>query len=222
MNLFAQIVRAAFWFHPVVWALVSRLSREQELTCDEAVVASGHSRHDYAAFLLDAVRNLKSGEMFACSMAGSGGRSLKQRFAYLLDPIPRPAPIKRIALTLALLALVATTLAVVRPVWSQSEDKNEGDVYRVGNDVLQPIVLTKIEPKYTEEARTAKISGPVHVSLVVTAEGNPDSIEVTDGIGYGLDESAIEAISQWTFQPATKDGKAVAVRANVLVNFRLL
>jgi len=38
-NLLGQILRAAFWFHPVVWLLVSRLSREQELTCDEAVVS---------------------------------------------------------------------------------------------------------------------------------------------------------------------------------------
>ena len=91
-NLLAQIVRAALWFHPVVWLLVSRMSREQELTCDEAVVASGHSRHDYAAFLLDAVRHLESGEIFACAMAGSGARSLKQRFARLLDPMPRAVP----------------------------------------------------------------------------------------------------------------------------------
>jgi TonB family protein len=226
-NLLAQVLRAVFWFHPVVWLLASRLSREQELTCDEAVVESGHSRHDYAAFLLDAVRNLESPEMFACSMAGSGARSLKERFANLLDPMPRPVLTRRIAVSLALLALIATALTLVRPVWSQNEqpsqsDKSQAAVYRAGGDVSRPMVLTKVEPQYTEEARKLRISGPVHVNLIVTAEGKPDSIEVTDGLGYGLDESAIDAISQWTFQPATKDGQAVAVRANVLVNYRLM
>jgi TonB family protein len=226
-NLLAQIVRAVFWFHPVVWLLVSRLSREQELTCDEAVIASGHSRHDYAAFLLDEVRGLKSRDIFACAMAGSGARSLKRRFANLLDPTPRRVLTRRMALSLGLFALVAAVLTVVRPVWSQKEESRDEmyttpTVYKVGGDVSRPKVLTKVEPKYTEPARMAKISGPVHLSLIVTAEGKPDSIEVTDGIGYGLDESAIEAISEWTFQPATKEGKAVAVRADVVVNFRLL
>ena len=234
-NLLAQIIRAAFWFHPVVWLLVSRMSREQELTCDEAVVASGHSPQDYAAFLLDAVRNLHSREMFACAMAGSGARSLTQRFARLLDPIPRPNLSRRVAVSLILFVLFATALTVVRPVWSQGEQGSRrevhgpgvdvappSEVYKVGGDVTQPSVLRKVEPQYSEQARKFKISGPVHVSLIVTAEGQPDSIEVTDGLGYGLDENAIDAISQWTFQPATKEGKAVAVRANVLINFRLL
>ena len=88
--------------------------------------------------------------------------------------------------------------------------------------MTQPTVLTKIDPEYSEQARKYKVSGPVHLSLIITAEGEPDSIEVTDGIGYGLDEKAIDAISQWKFQPGTKDRKAVAVRANILVNFRLL
>jgi len=227
-NLLAQIVRAAFWFHPMVWLLTSRLSREQELTCDEAVVATGHSPHDYAAFLLDAVRHLQSGELFACAMAGSGARSLKERFAHLLDPLPRPVLTRRIAVSMALFALVATALVVVRPVWSQSEQKALGsaarrsEIYKVGGLVSSPAVLTKVEPKYTEEARAGKISGVVYLTLTVTAEGTPEDIEVTSGIDPGLDQSAIDAISQWTFQPATREGQAVAVKANVQVNFRLM
>jgi len=227
-NLIAQMVRATFWFHPVVWLLTARLSREQELTCDEAVVATGHSPQNYAAFLLDAVRHLQSGELFACAMAGSGARSLKERFAHLLDPMPRPVLTRRIAVSMALFALAATTLIVVRPVWSQSENKSlahvprGGEVYKVGGLVSSPAVLTKVEPKYTDEARAGKISGTVYLTLTVTAEGTPEDIEVTSGIDPGLDQSAIDAISQWTFQPATREGQAVAVKANVQVNFRLL
>jgi TonB family protein len=257
-NLIAQLLRAVFWFHPVVWMLVARLSREQELTCDEAVVASGHSPHDYAAFLLDTVRHLKSGEVFACAMAGSGARSLQQRFANLLKPGPRPRPTRRIVVSLVLFVLAAAVLTVIRPAWlpravlaqgtvladkptvlqrapivlsspngdhrqrADSEEPYQGGVYKVGGDVTQPVLLTKVEPQYTEAARAAKIAGPVRVTLIVTPEGKPDSIEVTDGIGFGLDQSAIDAISQWAFQPATKDGSPVAVRATVEVNFRLL
>jgi len=37
----------------------------------------------------------------------------------------------------------------------------------------------------------------------------------------GLDEKAIEAVRQWKFKPATKDGHPVAVQVNIEVSFRL-
>ncbi len=218
-NLLAQGVRAAFWFHPVVWLLVSRMSREQELTCDEAVVASGYSPHDYAAFLLDAVRNLRSREMFVCAMAGSGAHSLKQRFANLLDTKPRRALTRRLVASMALFAAMASMLAVVRPVWSQ--DEKTGGAYKVGNGVLPPKVLYKVDPDYTQEDKDAKVEGPVVLQMVVTAEGTADQIKVIKSLSPGLDQKAIEALEKWTFQPGTKDGKAVPVYATVEINFRL-
>jgi outer membrane biosynthesis protein TonB len=41
-------------------------------------------------------------------------------------------------------------------------------------------------------------------------------------LGLGLEEKAIEAITQWRFRPGTKDGQAVTVAATIEVNFRLL
>lgn len=216
-NLFAQLLRAAFWFHPIVWLLIARLGREQELTCDEAVVASGQSRHDYAAFLLDAVRNLRSADMFACAMAGSGAHSMKQRFANLLDTRTRSLS-RRMATSLALFAALAVTLAVVRPVWSQDEH----GAYKVGNGVTPPKVLHKVDPKYTQEDKDAKISGTVLLQMIVTTEGKADHIKVVQPLTPGLDQKAIEALQQWEFQPGAKDGHAVPVWATVEVNFKLL
>jgi TonB family protein len=216
-NLLAQTVRALLWFHPVAWLLASRLSQEQELTCDEAVVASGHSRHDYASFLLDAARNLRSTEMFVCAMAGSGGESLKRRFANLLDSRPRPVVTQRIVAALASFAVAMVLLASVQPVWSQ----NQGKVYKVGNGVQQPKVLSKVDPVYTQEAKDAKIEGSVILSAVITTEGKADQIEVIRSLDAGLDQNAIDAVEQWTFQPGTKDGEPVAVQATIEVHYRL-
>jgi TonB family protein len=46
-------------------------------------------------------------------------------------------------------------------------------------------------------------------------------MRVQRGLGMGLDQKAVEAVKQWKFDPATKDGKPVAVQINVEVNFRL-
>jgi len=59
------------------------------------------------------------------------------------------------------------------------------------------------------------------LSLVVTPEGNTTDIKVTTSLGSGLDEKAIEAVRQWKFEPATKDGKPVAVKVAVEVSFHL-
>ncbi len=97
-----------------------------------------------------------------------------------------------------------------------------GGVYQIGGDVSQPIPIYKLEPEYSEEARKAKYSGTVLLSLVIDANGNTRDIHVMRPLGLGLDEKAIVAVAKWRFRPAMKDGHPVAVQAQVEVNFRLL
>jgi|SRR6186713_974514 protein TonB len=85
----------------------------------------------------------------------------------------------------------------------------------------KPVLLHKIEPQYTEEARAAKIQGPVTLSTVVRTDGSFSAIKVVSGLGHGLDEKAIEAVRQWRAKPAMKDGKPIESTSSVTVNFRL-
>ncbi len=57
--------------------------------------------------------------------------------------------------------------------------------------------------------------------LIVGPDGKPHDIKVARALGMGLDQKAIEAVRNWKFEPAMKDGKPVAVQINVEVNFRL-
>jgi periplasmic protein TonB len=95
-------------------------------------------------------------------------------------------------------------------------------VYRPGGGVSGPILLHKVEPQYSDEARKAKWQGTVRLQLVVDATGKPTSIQVITPLGLGLDTKAVEAVEQWLFKPGTKDGKPVPVIAVVDVSFRLL
>jgi TonB family protein len=97
-----------------------------------------------------------------------------------------------------------------------------GGLYRIGNGVSAPLVLSKMEPQYTEEARKASVQAIVVTSLVVRQDGSPTDVRVIRGAGFGLDEKAVESIRTWQFKPAMKEGKPVAVFATVEVNFRLL
>jgi len=96
-----------------------------------------------------------------------------------------------------------------------------GGAYRVGGGVSAPKVLYDPDPEYSEEARKAKFQGTVVLWLVVSPDGKPQQIRVTRALGMGLDEKAVEAVRQWRFEPAKKDGQPVPVQINVEVNFRL-
>jgi TonB family protein len=94
--------------------------------------------------------------------------------------------------------------------------------YKIGNGVSAPRLLFKVEPQYSEEAISAKFQGTVLLYVEVDEQGLPRNIRVIRPLGLGLDEKAIEAVEKWKFSPGKKDGKPVAVQAQIEVNFRLL
>jgi TonB family protein len=96
-------------------------------------------------------------------------------------------------------------------------------VWRVGTGgVSAPVLLFKVEPEYSEEARKAKFQGTVLLAIEVDRSGRAQNVRVARSLGLGLDEKAIEAVRRWKFKPGYKDGRPVTVAATIEVNFRLL
>jgi periplasmic protein TonB len=96
-----------------------------------------------------------------------------------------------------------------------------GGVFRVGGGVLAPRPIATPDPEYTDEARRAKYEGTCVLGMIVGPDGKPRDIRVQRSIGMGLDKKAMEAVQQWRFNPATKDGQPVAVQISVEVSFKL-
>ncbi len=96
-----------------------------------------------------------------------------------------------------------------------------GGIFRVGAGVSPPRVIYNPEPEFSEEARKAKFQGVCTLALVVGADGRPSNIRVQSSLGMGLDEKAIEAVRNWKFEPAMKDGHPVAVAIAIEVDFHL-
>ena len=96
----------------------------------------------------------------------------------------------------------------------------EGPI-RVGGDVQPPVKVSAPSPQYTEIARKARIQGVVIVEAIIDKAGNVTNVKVLKGLPMGLDTAAADAVKKWKFQPATLNGKPVAVIYNLTVNFRL-
>ena len=120
----------------------------------------------------------------------------------------------RFSIAFGALAVVFIALMPLRGI-------NDEPILRVGHGVTAPRPLNRPNPEYSQEAVRAGLQGECVLSLIVNSEGKPEDITVSRRLGMGLDEKSIEAVRNWTFEPARKDGKPVAVRINVVTTFRL-
>ena len=84
-----------------------------------------------------------------------------------------------------------------------------------------PKALFSPDPDYPEGARQNNLSGTVVLWTIVTTEGTASNIKVAKSAGHGFDEAAIASVKRWKFEPGQYDGKPVAVKINIEVNFKL-
>lgn len=85
-----------------------------------------------------------------------------------------------------------------------------------------PVVLFQPDPEFSEEARKAKLQGQVVLEGEIGTDGKVHNVTVRTGLGLGLDEKALEAVTRWRFRPAHRAGKPVSMSAVIYINFRLL
>jgi TonB family protein len=93
---------------------------------------------------------------------------------------------------------------------------------RSGHGISTPLCVVCPYPVYTDEARHVKMQGTVTLRVLVGADGKAAQIRVLRGVGYGLDERAIETVRGWKFK-AAHDGMGRNVPAWVIIEsvFRL-
>ncbi len=96
----------------------------------------------------------------------------------------------------------------------------KGPIHVVG-DVTEPVKVHEVKPQYTEIARKARIQGVVILQATIDKNGDVTDVKVLKGLAMGLSEAAVAAIQQTKFEPATLNGKPVAVYYNLTVNFQL-
>jgi TonB family protein len=90
-----------------------------------------------------------------------------------------------------------------------------GDGVKVGRAFYHP------DPDYSESARQTKTMGTVLLAVAINASGTVDAVKVVCKLEPGLDQNAADAVKQWKFTPATKDGEPVPVQIEVSVGYRL-
>jgi periplasmic protein TonB len=96
-----------------------------------------------------------------------------------------------------------------------------GGPYRPGAGITPPSILHEVTPDYTDEGRRRAIQGDVVLEIVVRSDGTVGSVKTVQGLGFGLDQRAADAVRQWRFNPARRYGTPVDVIVEIAVEFKL-
>ncbi len=221
-----EVARALFWFHPAVWWLVERIQESREQLVDRLVIARIPSKRAYMAALLAFADGSRRPATLATAFLRR--RHLRSRLRTLVKESVMSR--RRLIWTVMVLACVMAgaimgtvmALPLGRPIGAAATHPQQ---VVDGKDpgVTLPKLIFEVKPQYTPEALLARIEGTLTLTAVVRTDGTPEDVGVTKSLDteHGLDDQAVAAVSQWRFEPGRKDGKAVPVRVEIEIRFRL-
>lgn len=92
---------------------------------------------------------------------------------------------------------------------------------RIEAPIEAPVVTSRVEPRYPDNYRKAGVAGIVILEAAISDKGDVEQTNVIKSVAPGLDMAAAEAVRQWKFKPAMKNGKPVPVLFNLTINFKL-
>ncbi len=184
--------------HPVSdLAIEFTVLRDGSLSGAKLVQPSGDSVLDQAA--LEALRRASPFEELPSNY---GGQSLALRMRLHYDPN------------------WATPPEQLRRVNPGSETPATTAPEHAGRPPVAQAICTP-EPEFSEEARRKHVEGVVVLQLTVSENGDVKDAVVTKGLGYGLDEKALETVRRWKFKPPLKDGQPISTTLTVEIDFHL-
>jgi TonB family protein len=158
--LLARVAAAVYWFHPLAWLAIARFRREQERSCDDAVVRAGAGQSAYASQLVDLARSVAPAGAYSAALCMAATSDLEQRVRALLDPGRNRRGLSR----RVCMAGLTAALAVILPL-AALHAQNSGPVASLAGSVYDisgaavPGVLLVLNGEHNQEAARANAAG---------------------------------------------------------------
>jgi len=161
VQLTAEIVRAIYWFNPLVWLACRELHRQSEGACDAAVVRTGMPPHEYAAHLLEIARSCRAHAFpVAAAVPMARPSTLQSRVAAMLSPrfVRTGLAAPGVVLVLVLLAGIALPAAALRLVQAGPAPLT-GVVYDPTGAVMPSVELSLHDDRQNSWTATTDAAG---------------------------------------------------------------
>ncbi|MEN4938238.1 MAG: TonB family protein [Stenotrophomonas sp.] len=217
-NAALALLRCVFWFHPLLPWAARRFLRDQELACDARTVDPHPAlRRLYANALLKAQLVHPVAPM-ACHWRSQP--MLKERIAMLKEHKRKALPWMTGQVLVVGLCVGLCTVA-----WA-SQGSGGVPASGIGQGAVladrNAIAHKMPPPSYPKIAFEQSIVGKVVVRVDVDAEGKATNVRVLEATPAGVfDEATVAAAKQWTFEPAIRNGKAVASALKIPVTYAM-
>ena len=107
------------------------------------------------------------------------------------------------------------------PILETITDPATGEIVPRASEAqkLTPTPIRRLSPSYPEDLKEYEISGSVVLRVIVDEKGKTRVVDIVTPMGFGLDQTAINAVHRWEYEPAKRDGKPVKVYVRVQFNF---
>ncbi len=214
-NLLAFVILALFWFHPLVWLAYFRYRRDQELSCDNIVLARKKvaSRVNYSKALLVTAETSSAFAFAQLSFKKYGDKDIMfERIKQI--QLNTKASFTSLAIVSLMTAGLLSGLSYAGNISSHKVSSNEVNskhpeppkvplppkppAFPQAKESLKPI--HRIEPKYPEQAIEEKIEGAVVLKFDVDQDGDVQNVEVINGKPAKVFDSVAEtALKQWKY-----------------------
>ncbi|WP_286262946.1 M56 family metallopeptidase [Thalassotalea atypica] len=199
-NLIALCSLALLWFHPLAWLAFFRFRRDQEISCDHAVLARKHitSRINYSKALLVAAETSPPLAFAQLSFNEYGDKNV------MFERI-KQIKANHSSSKLVTSFVVAATVTLLSAV-SYAGNNHDTKMKHTNNTSVSPI--KRIEPKYPIEAAEQKIEGSVMLKFDIKADGSVDNVSVLKAEPKKVfDKTSKIALRQWKYSPSSKGSK---------------
>jgi len=200
-NCLALSCVALFWFHPLIWLAYFKFRQDQELSCDQIVLARKQTeiRIEYSKALLVVAEFAPPMAFAQLSFKKYGD---KQMMFERIKQIKANTQASKLALSTAIILSISLLSGLSYASNTNNQTGNTTERFRTppkGMVGVKPIY--RVEPKYPLQAVQQKIEGSVILKFDINRAGQVFNVEVVNGKpAYVFDKVAKTALEQWQYE----------------------
>jgi TonB family protein len=229
-NLLYELLSLPVRFHPVLSLTRNHLMETREMVCD-GLAAGLTGQHEYIRSLLRLASLLVDGidARTPHAIGVFDATSFERRVMRLTEKPAQASVLRRFACAAACgmlgagICLSALAFSVHVDALAAGDEqhasKPTGPI-PVKAEVMQRQIVHKVPPVYPVDAKKARIQGNVELDAVVGKDGAVEQLKVVSG-PKELQQSALDAVRQWTYKPFLVNGEAVDVKTTIHVFYSL-
>ena len=227
-NLLLELVALPLAWHPCLWGLRRSIAQSREMVCDRRAAGFLGTGREYARSLLRLASRM-AGEAPARTIHAIGifdANILERRVMSLTMRKGEAKKRTRLAAGAACVLLGVATcgsaMALRMEVRPKTTSPTDSKAQESATFTAPKIVFRK-PPVYPAQARAEKktLDGTVTVRVTVGEDGVPQGVELAKSLRPDYDQSALDAVKEWRFDPGLRNGKPVTMEMEININYQI-